>query len=259
MNAELEREEGLVKEALNIFRVAQEKAITLRLLGGIAFRVRCPSSSNEKLKRSYQDIDFFGLTKDRGRIRKLFSSFGYVEPRTLINILQEHRMIVENSQNNTKVDIFLDVFEMSHKLKFTERTTLDEPTLPLADLLLTKLQAFEFTQREYKDVFALLKDYDLTRSEEKNGINAAYIAKLCGNDWGLSKTVLVNLGRVMRSISSYLPAIEDQTIVFGRISQLKDILEREPKSVKWKMRAIIGQRLRWYEIPEEIKRIPGPF
>lgn len=257
MNAELKSEEKLVKEALEILQAAQKPGITLRLLGGIAFRLRCPSSTNEKLKRGYQDIDFFALSKERGKIRKLFASLGYKEPRTLINILHEHRMIVENSQSKTNVDIFFDVFEMSLKLKFEKRIALDETTLSLADLLLTKLQAFEFTQREYKDVLALLKDYQLTSSESNRGINASYIAKLCGNDWGLYKSVLVNLSRVTENISSYLPSAEDKNIVLGRINQLKNVLEHEPKSMKWMLRAIIGERLRWYEIPEEIQRIPG--
>ena len=34
--------------------------------------------------------------------------------------------------------------------------------------------------------------------------------------------------------------------------QLLDIAEAAPKGVKWKLRSNVGDRVRWYELPEEV-------
>ena len=39
---------------------------------------------------------------------------------------------------------------MCHKLDLKDRLGLDKLTIPLADLLVTKLQVVEITEREYK-------------------------------------------------------------------------------------------------------------
>jgi hypothetical protein len=244
-------DEDMVNEALRIFQAALQKSITLRLLGGIAFRLKCPSSLDEKLKRHYQDIDFFGLIRQKQKIGKLFISLGY-KPRIPFNVFHDYRLIFEHLDSKIRVDVFLSIFEMSHKFNFERRIFLDEPTLSLADLLLTKLQAFEFTEREYKDVLALLKHYELTNEDGKIGINQSYVAKLCKKDWGLCRTVTLNLKRIEENIASYL-SDEDLTIVLSKIYQLNRIIGEEPKSIGWKLRAIIGERLRWYETPEEIQ------
>jgi hypothetical protein len=249
--AEFESEEGIVKEALTIFQTARQEGITLRILGGIAFKLRCPSSSNQKLKRHYQDIDFIGRTRQRSQIGKLLGRLGYT-PRIMFNTLQQDRMIFEDQARQRRVDVFLEVFNMSHKLDFSKRILLDDLTLPLADLLLTKLQVFEFTERDLKDVFALLKDYELTTEDSDNGINTVYVSKLCSRNWNLCKGVKDNLEKMERLAPSYFLKIEDQVMVLDKITRLKNILEQEPKSMKWRLRGIVGERLRWYELPEEI-------
>jgi hypothetical protein len=253
MSIEVESQEDMVGEALRIFKAAKQAGVTLRLVGGIAFRLKCPSSLAQNLKRSYQDIDFVGHEHERRRIMKLFGHLGYIEPKTMINALNPYRLILSNPEKKLNVDIFLDVFEMSHTLRLKKRIDLDEPTIPLADLLLTKLQAFEFTEREYRDVFALLKDYELTDRDGREGINANHIAKLCGKDWGLYTTVLLNLDRLSGNVDSHFSNSEDQKIVFEKLKLLKETIVKMPKSLKWELRAIIGKRLKWYEIPEEIQ------
>jgi hypothetical protein len=39
--------------------------------------------------------------------------------------------------------------------------------------------------------------------------------------------------------------------VIKRIGQLQEAIERAPKSLAWRVRAAIGERVRWYELPEE--------
>jgi hypothetical protein len=245
-----------VEEAQRIIKVATERDVLLRLLGGIAFRLRSPSSLEANLRRKYVDVDFVGLRKQRKEIQQLFDDLGYT-PRTTFNAMNGHtRLIFNDIKNERRVDIFLNEFEMCHKLDFSNRLKLDSLTLPLADLLLTKLQVFEITEREYRDVIALLKDHELGESDElTEKINAKYIAKLTSDDWGLYKTVTLNLGRIEEALGAYLPSSDDQSVVKSRINSLRKKIEEEPKSFRWKMRARIGEKVKWYELPEADREV----
>lgn len=226
----------------------------MRLLGGIAFRLRSPSSIAQNLQRRYVDIDFVGLRNQRKEITQLFTDLGYA-PRTAFNAMQGFtRLIFNDLENERRVDIFLNVFEMCHKFDFTNRLKLDSPTLPLADLLLTKLQVIEITEREYKDVTALLKDHDLG-SDSKELIDSKYIAKLCSEDWGLWKTITLNLDRINSALDTYLSNPSERQVVANRISALRQTIDAEPKSMGWKLRAKIGEKKRWYELPEMDKEV----
>ena len=66
-------------------------------------------------------------------------------------------------------------------------STVDERTLSLSDLLLTKMQIVEVNEKDLLDVVAIFIDYDVVDNEQ--GINFQYISKLTSNDWGLQKTL----------------------------------------------------------------------
>ena len=241
-------EKDAVAEAIRIVNEASQRNVTLRLFGGIAFRLRSPSTLLSQLKRHYVDIDFMGLRNQRKQTTQLFTDLGYT-PRTTFNAMNGSvRLIFNDIENERRIDIFLNVFEMCHKIDFTDRLKLDQLTLPLADLLLTKLQVYEITEREYKDVIAFLHDHKLGEIDDQNTINQKYIAKLCGNDWGLWKTVSLNLERIRDSLPKYTP--DNQDTVRDSIDRLKTRLDDEPKSFGRKMRAKIGEKVRWYELPE---------
>lgn len=247
-------EANVAIEAQRIIAQAEARHVTLRLIGGIAFKLRCPTSQETALKRTYADIDLVGLRKQTGQIKKLFPELGYT-PRDVFNAMSENRLIFNDTINNRQVDIFLSVFEMCHKFDFTERLKLDKLTLPLADLLLTKLQVYEITDREYRDVITLLLDHELDDAdEEREKINKKYVAKLCSNDWGLWKTVTLNLDRIKNSLPNYALQQDQRDMVQQRIEVLRKTIESAPKSLKWTMRAKIGEKVRWYELPEADKK-----
>ena len=47
---------------------------------------------------------------------------------------------------------------------------------------------------------------------------------------------------------------EDRDVVHGRIHELLERIEQEPKSVRWKARARVGERVKWYKDVEELTR-----
>jgi hypothetical protein len=247
-------EKDVVLEAQKIVQEADSRKVTLRLLGGIAFRLRSPSALEASLKRNYVDIDFIGLRKQSKQIKTLFSDLGYT-PREIFNAMNGHdRLIFNDIPNERRVDIFLNVFEMCHKFDFSDRLSVDQLTLPLADLLLTKLQVYEITEREYRDVTALLKDHQIG-DKDANMINLSYIAKLCSDDWGLYKTVTLNLQRIETALPGFSLGEEGTKNVQSKIQTLRDGIEKAPKSFRWKMRARVGESVKWYELPEADREV----
>jgi len=181
----------------------------------------------------------------------LFDDLGYT-PRDRFNKLNGYsRLIFNDIANDRRVDIFLNTFEMSHKLDFTDRLLVDKLTLPLADLLLTKLQVYEITEREYRDVIALFIDHDLSDKDESDKINLKHIAKLASQDWGLQRTITLNLDRIESSLPTYSLDANQQEMVKQKISDMRKKLDAEPKSFGWKMRARVGDKVKWYELPEQ--------
>lgn len=245
----------IVKEAERIIDTAEKYEITLRLFGGMAVRFHCPSATHRELARKYADIDFMGLKKQSRGMKKLFVDLGYT-PRDVFNALSgDTRLIFNDITNGRRVDIFLDVFEMCHKLDFKDRLLLEKYTIPLADLLATKLQVVEITEREYRDIISILNDHEISDSDKPETINGKYLAKLCSQDWGIYKTFSINLGNILAALDQYKLNSETEKTVRKRVQDLTSRIENEPKSLGWKMRARIGEKKQWYELPEQDKEI----
>jgi hypothetical protein len=47
--------------------------------------------------------------------------------------------------------------------------------------------------------------------------------------------------------------LPERSTIHDRIQRLLVTLESAAKSVKWKVRALVGERIRWYELPEETR------
>ena len=246
--------ESLGEEAERILKGAEGKGITLKLLGGMAVSMRCPSASMARLSRRYVDIDVMGKRKQVSKINQLFKDLGYMA-RERFNALQGSRLIFNDMTNQRRVDVFLDVFQMCHKFDFRDRLDLEPATISLSDLLLTKLQIVEINQKDVKDIFALLLDHEVVGEETLDKINAGYIAKLCAEDWGIYKTFTTNLSKLEGYAASTGLDEEQTKLILARVEALMKMIEAAPKSMGWKMRAAVGERKRWYELPEADKEV----
>jgi hypothetical protein len=249
-------ESDILKETQRILDTAEKKDIVLRLFGGMAVRFRCPSATHRSLERKYADIDMMGLKKQSKQIKTLFQQdLGYV-PREIFNALQgDKRLIFNDLENERRIDIFLDVFEMCHRFDFKDRLTKDKATLPLADLLATKLQVVEITEREYRDIIALVHDHDISDTDSADSINGAYLARLTGDDWGIYKTFSVNIANILSAVSRYNLEAKDEELVRKRLDGLQNRFENAPKTMRWKLRARVGEKAKWYELPEQDKKV----
>ena len=241
-------------EAKRILQASSDRKILLRLIGGVAISLRCPSAGRENMKRDYVDLDLLGREKQSAAIAKFFTEMDY-EPRKRFNALMgRKRLIFNDLLNQRRVDVFLDVFEMSHKFDFSKRIEMEPVTLPLADLLATKLQVVEINAKDFKDMAAIFVDHDIG-SKDGDIVNGAYLAKLCSNDWGIWKTFTLNLSKLKEHLSEYGLSASELDAARDRIDRLDRMIGEEPKGFSWKVRARVGERVPWYELPEADKPV----
>ncbi len=240
---------GLEDEAKRILQASSDKKVVLRLIGGVAIAIRCPSASREGLRRDYLDMDLVGHERQSKAIKNFFTEMKY-QPRERFNAMMGHKRLIFNDLvNQRRVDIFLDVFEMCHRFDFAERVELEALTLPLADLLMTKLQIVQINDKDLRDMVTLIMDHDVG-SGDGEMINGRYIARLCSNDWGVCKTFTSNLSKLEASLDGYELSSAEKEKTRARIGRLAGLIGKEPKSFAWKLRARVGERVTWYELPE---------
>jgi len=206
------------------------------------------------LSRQYKDADFVTDKEGSMRLPDFFERMGYVPNKTFNTLSGDWRQLYyDPDHDNRQIDIFISEFSMCHKIPLEGRLDQDDVTIPLAELFLTKAQIVELNRKDLIDMMALLLDHPIGPSDEDT-INSARIAELCAADWGLYTTLNMNFDRILESVGTVGLDHEAQRVIRRRILQLQDAIEAVPKSTKWKMRARVGKRVRWYELPEEVQR-----
>ncbi len=243
---------AIVDEARRLLDRARSEDATLSLLGGVAIRLRAEEVP-AALDRDYKDLDFV-VPKGRGRdADKLLSAGGY-QPDVSFNAMNgNERLLFLDPEHGRQVDVFVGSFRMCHAIPLTERLAPGQPTVPLAELLLTKLQIVELNEKDVRDTVLLFYGHEVA-DHDADAVNGARVAELCAGDWGLWRTITANLGRCGEQLGAYDLPEEDRRRVSARIAAVLEHIEQAPKSRGWKLRARIGERKRWYELPEEVEQ-----
>lgn len=241
----------IVGEAERLLELAQAAGVPLRLLGGVAIRLRAASGLPEAFARRYADLDFVTAKGRSGPTQQFFRAAGY-EPQVAFNALNgQERLLFFDDGNERQVDVFVGAFAMSHKIPVGDRLELEPRTLPLAELLLTKLQIAELNEKDVRDGLALLHGHGVS-DHDGDTINAARIAELCAGNWGLWRTITGNVAVCRDYVDRYELSDGEKARLRADIDELLERIEQEPKSRAWKLRAKIGERKRWYDVPEEV-------
>jgi len=229
---------------------AGEARVPLKLVGGAAVNLHSPSARQPPLKRKYGDLDFVAPSRQLAQVQKLFESLGYQGDRRFNTLNGHQRLLYLDGVNGRQIDIFIDRMRMCHVIELADRLGGDGACLTPADLLLSKLQVFEMNMKDLVDLTALLLDHPIA-DHDNDAINADYLARLLSQDWGLYRTLQLNTQR-LRQTAKALPVASE--LVEQRLDQLWNRIEAEPKSLKWRLRARVGDRVSWYELPEEVRQ-----
>jgi hypothetical protein len=240
----------VIAEAERISAAARASKIPVKLVGGAAVNLHSASARQAPLKRKYGDLDFVAPSKQRAAVQKFFESLGY-QGDLRFNTLNGHqRLLYLDETNGRQIDIFIDRMRMCHVIELAGRLGGDDPCLTPADLLLSKLQVFEVNMKDLVDTTALLIDHPVADHDD-DAINATYLARLLSEDWGLYRTIQMNMEKVRETAKEL--AVPSDTIN-QRLDELRDRIEAQPKSLKWRLRAKVGDRVSWYELPEEVRQ-----
>jgi hypothetical protein len=241
-----------VREAIQIVDRATETHVPLRLIGGIAIHLRSNNAPAE-LARGYADDDLVTNRKSRRRSMELLQSLGYVANERVNMMGDGSRLQALHPDDGRQIDVFVGAFHMCHTVPIEDRLTLEPRTLPLAELLLTKLQVVQLNAKDITDIGMLVGTHDVGESDGCL-INAQHIACLLADDWGLWRTVQGAVHEVparMRSLGLPTPLCDRVT---HRLDQIWAAAADAPKTRGWRIRARIGERRRWYDEPEEVQR-----
>ena len=241
--------EDPIAEAGRVAEAAKKARVGAKLLGGAGIHVHSPSAGKAPLKRKYGDLDYAIPKRDRKATLEFFPSLGY-EANERFNLMQgDRRLYFYDVAHSRQVDIFIDVIKMSHFIDLRGRLDGEGPCATPADLLLSKLQIFEVNRKDLVDLTALVVDHEVADHDE-DVINKAYVARVAAADWGMYRTLQLNIQK-LRAILAELEV--DRDLVRARLDELWAAVEEQPKPLAWKVRAQVGDRLRWYELPEEVR------
>lgn len=244
----------LMNEAARIASTARERGIELRMMGACAIKIHCPTYRHlyDKLGRELSDLDFVGYSKQQNKIGQFFLSLGYrMRPATITTSFGSRLIFIDDSRKKA-VDVFLGKLEMCHVIDYRDRLEIDFPTVPLAELLMQKLQIVTLTEKDVKDSLILLREHSV-EANDRDAINASYMARIFANDWGFWYTATQNLQKVGSFVGKLLES-EDAKLVRQRISHIDSRITDEPKSLGWKLRARVGTSTKWYRDVDTIEK-----
>jgi hypothetical protein len=215
---------------------ARAAGVGLTLLGGAAVADLCESARTGAFARELGDVDLAGSSRERGRILTFARANGLADDTAFNAANSDIRMRFLDS-DGSHVDVFLDELRLCHAVKWG-RSPGTGTTLPLPELLLTKTQVVELEPKDIGDLSALLTDrWDELWAERDR------LAGLVRNDWGLWRTSRGTLERLTEAGDATVAARAAQVLQFW------NDIRFGPAA---RLRATVGDRMRWYDEPEEI-------
>ncbi|HUI87794.1 MAG TPA: hypothetical protein VLX61_03610 [Anaerolineales bacterium] len=242
-------------ELKRILRAGDESAIILRVIGSLAFQIHCQKFGylQAAMGRAYTDIDFAAYGRQTKPIQELMTRLGYKENQEVFIVSEGQRAIYENPASGLHLDVFYEKLDFCHAINWAGRLEVDSPTIPLAELLLEKMQIVQINEKDVIDTIMLLLEHPLG-DNDREVINMKRIAEICSNDWGFWRTLTMNLGKVRSLAQGYSQLTSEQkSHVESQVNEAMARIEKEPKSLAWRLRARVGDRVKWYKDVDEVQ------
>jgi hypothetical protein len=242
-------------ELKRILKASDNAGIILRVIGSLAFQMHCQKYGylQAAMGRAYTDIDFAAYHRQTKEIQVLMAGLGYHENREVFIVSEGDRSIFERPDVGLHIDVFYGKLDFCHVIRWEDRLEVDHPSIPLAEMLLEKMQIVQINEKDVIDTIMLLLEHPLGDKDHET-INIKRVAELCSTDWGLWRTTSMNLNKVLQLAQGYDQLNGEQKEKID--SQVKEALARielEPKSLAWRLRARVGDRVKWYKEVDEVQ------
>jgi hypothetical protein len=245
----------IVDEARRVIAGARNQEVTLRAVGGVAVQLHA-DPVHPAFVRPYRDLDLVTTRKQGRAAAKVLRELGY-QPNERFNAMNgASRLVFYDVEHERQVDVFVGEFRMCHAIPIADRLHLEAETVPLAELLLTKLQIVQLNDKDLRDMWAILHEHEVAEHDE-DAVNAAHVARLLAADWGLWRTSRQTVETARAHLADAPLETADRELLDDRLVQLWQRVEDEPKSLRWRGRAKVGERAQWYEQPEEVAHAIG--
>jgi len=247
--------EKFENELKRIIQASTDAGLVMRVIGSLAFRMHCPQYGylQAAMGRAYTDIDFAAYSKQSKQIQGMMISLGYTENREVFIVSEGERAIFDQPETGLHVDVFFEKLDFCHTIYWDGRLEVDSPTIPLTELLLEKMQIVRINEKDVIDTIMLLLEHPLG-DHDMETINIQRAAMLCANDWGLWRTTTMNLDKVRQLAQGYEQLTAEQKAKMDSQVEIAMVrLEQEPKSLAWRLRARIGDRVKWYKDVDEVQ------
>jgi hypothetical protein len=244
----------LEAEVTRIVDAAATAGIAVRVLGSIGVAMHSPDAARllPGFARTYADIDLAAYRRDTKALARILTSIGYRDDREVYVASEGARSMFDDAIRHLHLDVFYDRLEFCHVIPLAGRLEVDSPTIPLVELLLSKLQIVKINEKDVVDIILLMLDHPLGR-DDADTIDADRIAALCAAEWGLWRTLTLNLAKVADLAQTYHQLDEAQRArVLGAVEALKARIDIEPKPLAWRMRDRVGDRRQWWTDVDEV-------
>jgi hypothetical protein len=270
LDATIRRHERLMAEAHAIVDTGNERGVLLRLTGGLA--VRHYAIDLEFAEREYSDIDLIGLKREVVAVGEVFRDLGYVENKHVAVATgngqlqffvpgpegrgprggaQDDLPVFSEVPPSDHIDVFLDAMRMDHQVDFRDRLQINTYAIDPADLFLSKLQIVNLNEKDIHDVITLVKDVYVDFQPHPGVLDLHHVAGVCAADWGLYVDVMNNVDTVVEHVGDYDLGARDAARVRRTLELAQDMMTEQAKTLRWRLRARIGKRVRWYAEVEE--------
>jgi hypothetical protein len=235
--------ENALERSMRILRRARERGTVLRLIGGLAVAQHCDDHSF--CEREHEDIDFVGFLHQSPIIIETIEEFGYHETNLYTMVSGGNHLLFEKPDSEDHIDVFLDKLQMEHDIDLRDRLDIEENTISVSDLLISKLIIKNLNEKDYRDVITLVKDLPLGHKDTPKTINIDYIAELCSQNWGLSQDILTAIDACMGFLKTY--SFDEPTLqeLQKKFVEIRETIGNHPKSIKWVIRSHFGKRFAW--------------
>ena len=271
LDTTIRRHERLMAEAHAIIDAGNERGVVLRLTGGLA--VRHYAIDLEFAEREYSDIDLIGLKRQVVAVGDLFRDLGYIENRHVAMATGNGQLqffapdpssakgaagrssrdlpVFTDVPPSDHIDIFLDAMRMDHQVDFRDRLQINTYAIDPADLFLSKLQIVNLNEKDVHDAITLVKDVYVDFQPHPGVLDLHHVAEVCAADWGLYIDVMNNVDTVIEHVTDYDMGPRDAARVRRTLELAQDMMTEQAKTLRWRLRARIGKRVRWYAEVEE--------
>ncbi len=250
------QEERFVELLHQIMDGARDQGATIRVIGSLAFRLQCPDFKHVEYdnRRLLTDVDFIAYSREIDKVQDAFFALGWTENQHVLRLFGDKRRIFYHPTEPVHSDVFIDKLRFCHEIDFRKRLEIEDVTISLVDLLLEKLQIVEINRKDLVDIMVLLLQHEVSEDgTDPHLIDGAHLAHLCARDWGFWRTATMNLRNARGRAYEYLEP-DDAHGLLRRIRVLERLIDDTPKSLAWKARSTIGERMKWYREVEEVQR-----